>query len=246
MNKEIESLLIQNGASMVGFARIEDLYSFQDDNEPQSADSTKEQIVIPKYKIGIAIGLKYPKNVISNISNYPTIEYYNHYHQLNEKLNELAILCAEYINKKGYNAYAQTTWAIAEYGVFRTVMPHKTVAVNAGLGWIGKSALFVTEEYGSAIKITSVLTDAPLTYNESLQESKCGECMLCTNACPGKAISGKNWSEKLDRDEYFDAMACRVKARELSLKHLNKQITLCGKCIEVCPFTRKYLAVVGE
>ena len=61
-----------------------------------------------------------------------------------------------------------------------------------------------------------------------------------------KSISGKNWSEKLDRDEYFDAVACRVKARELSLKYLNKQITLCGKCIEVCPYTRKYLAVVGE
>ena len=57
----------------------------------------------------------------------------------------------------------KTVLATKEYGIFRTVMPHKTVAVHAGLGWIGKSALFVTEKYGSAVRLTSVLTDAPLS-----------------------------------------------------------------------------------
>jgi len=54
------------------------------------------------------------------------------------------------------------------------------------------------------------------------------------------AISGLTWNPKLDRDEFFDALACRKKAREIAAKSLEKQITLCGKCIEVCPYTRKY------
>jgi epoxyqueuosine reductase QueG len=128
-----------------------------------------------------------------------------------------------------------------EYGNFRNIMPHKTVAVKAGLGTIGKSALFITKQYGSAVRLTSVLTDAPLNIKEPEVESICGSCMICANACPGKAISGRNWSPELNRDDFFDVGACRKKARELAAQALDKKITLCGKCIEVCPYTRKYL-----
>jgi epoxyqueuosine reductase QueG len=65
--------------------------------------------------------------------------------------------------------------------------------------------------------------------------------MVCTNACPGKAISGKLWKADLDRDEFFDPLACRKKARELAAEKIRKEITLCGKCIEVCPYTQSYL-----
>lgn len=240
MNQEIKRMLLENGASMVGFSKIDELYSNVDLNGPRSEDSVTEPINIPHYPFGISIILAHPKNVIKNIHNAPTMDYYNAYHRLNNKLDELAILCAEYIKEQGYNAYPLTVSATKEYGIFRTVMPHKTVAVRAGLGWIGKSALFITEKYGSAVRLTSVLTDAPLEYNKQIMTSKCGSCMLCTLACPGKAISGRAWSPELDRDEFFDAMACRKKAREIAANAIDKQITLCGKCIEICPYTRKY------
>ena len=240
MNHTIERMLLENGASMVGFANINELYSNVKLNEPRGEDSVTESIKIPTYPFGISIILSYPQNVIKNISNSPTLEYYNAYHSLNDKLDDLAIMCAEYIIEQGYNAYPQTVSATKEYGIFRTVMPHKTVAVHSGLGWIGKSALFLTQEYGSAVRLTSVLTDAPLEFNKLILQSKCGSCMICTDACPGKAISGLPWNPRLDRDEFFDALACRKKAREIAAKSLEKQITLCGKCIEVCPYTRKY------
>ncbi len=240
MKQEIEQILLENGASMVGFAKIDELYSNVDLNGPRSGDSVTEPINIPNYPFGISIILAHPKDVIKNISNSPTMDYYDAYHRLNNKLDDLAIQCAEYIKEQGYNAYPQTVLATKEYGIFRTVMPHKTVAVHAGLGWIGKSALFITEKYGSAVRLTSVLTDAPLEYNKQIMQSKCGSCMLCTNACPGKAISGQIWNPELNRDDYFDAMACRKKAREIAAKTIDKQITLCGKCIEVCPYTRRY------
>ena len=52
------------------------------------------------------------------------MEYYVAYHSINEKLDELAIMCADYIKGQGYNAYPQTGTATKEYGIFRTVMPH--------------------------------------------------------------------------------------------------------------------------
>lgn len=240
MNKEIERLLLENGASMVGFAQIDELYNAVDLDGPRSEDSVTEPIDIPHYPIGISIIHAYPNEVIRNIGSSPTMDYFDALHRIENMLDDLAILCAEYIKKQGYNAYPQTVSNTKEYGIFRTVMPHKTVAIHAGLGWIGKSTLFTTEQYGSAIRLTSVLTDAPLEYNRQIIQSKCGSCMLCTNACPGKAISGKLWSPELEREEYFDAKACRKAAREIAAKAINKQITLCGKCIEICPYTRKY------
>ncbi|MDF2587586.1 MAG: (Fe-S)-binding protein [Anaerocolumna sp.] len=241
MNQDIKQLLLDNGASMVGYANLTGLYNEVGVNEPKSEDSVTESINIPQYPIGISIVLPYPKDVIKNINEAPTMDYYNEYHRLNAKLDDLAIICADYINERGFHAYPQTVSNTKEYGIFRTIMPHKTVAVNAGLGWIGKSALFLTKEYGSAVRLTSVLTDAPLDFNQSILLSKCGDCMLCTNTCPGKAISGRNWSPDLDRDDFFNALACRKKAREIAAKSLDKQITLCGKCIEVCPYTKKYI-----
>ena len=243
MNQELKQLLLDKGASMAGFARLEGLYSKIELEGAGSEDSMIEPFDIPQYPYGVSIVLSYNRDIIKNIKDQPTMDYYNAYHELNAKLDELAIICAEYIKKQGYNAYPQTVSATKEFGVFRTVMPHKTVAVMAGLGWIGKSALFITQEYGSAVRLTSVLTDAPLDYNKSIIYSKCGSCMLCVEVCPGKAISGRTWSPELDRDDFFDAIACRKKAREIAANALNKEITLCGKCIEVCPYTKSYTLV---
>lgn len=241
MNEELIQLLQKNGASMVGFAQLEGLYGNVDRKEPRSEDSETEPFEIPEYPYGVSIALAFPREVIRGISNAPTMEYYNGYHSLNAKLDELASICTAYIEQQGYHAYPQVTTTMKEYGNFRTIMPHKTVAVKAGLGFIGKSALFITKQYGSAVRLTSVLTDAPLEVNEPIIKSACGSCMLCADACPGKAISGRSWNPELDRDELFDVAACRKKARELAAQALDKKITLCGKCIEVCPYTRRYL-----
>ncbi len=241
MNDEIELLLRKMGASMVGFAKLDGLYSKVNIENNSNDDSETALFDIPHYPIGISIAVAYPKEIIRNISEAPTMEYYDAYHDLNRRLDNMAINCAEYIKKLGYHAIGQTTTQVKQYGIFRTVMPHKTVAIHAGLGWIGKSALFITEPYGSAIRLTSVLTDAPLKTATPSLYTKCGSCMLCVNACPGNAISGRLWEKGSDRDDFFDANACRNKARELSAHFLNREITLCGKCIEVCPYTRRYI-----
>ncbi len=242
MNDKIRKLLIKNGASLVGFADIGGLYHDADVTSlPRSEDSEIEAYDIPHYTRGVAIAVAIPPEIVRGIKNAPTMEYYNAYYVLNDKLDALAILCAEHLQSNGYNAYPQTVSATKEYGVFRTIMPHKTVALHAGLGWIGKSALFVTDRYGSAVRLASVLTDAPLNCGESMIEPKCGGCMVCANACPAGAISGELWSAKKDREDFFHAMDCRLKAREIAARELGKNVTLCGKCIEACPYTQAYL-----
>lgn len=151
----------------------------------------------------ISIAVKIPKEVIQGIKNGPTIEYYNQYKILNKKLDNIALFCEEYLKLIGYKAFAQTVERVKEFGNYRTILPHKTVATRAGLGWIGKNALLITKEYGSAIRITSIITNAPLECGEPIIESRCGQCLNCTISCPGKAILGKLWNVNLDRDEFL-------------------------------------------
>ena len=74
-----------------------------------------------------------------------------------------------------------------------------------------------------------------------------GGCMVCANACPAGAVSGILWEVRLYRDEFFDPDKCRKTARERARQGFGgENITICGKCIEVCPHTQKYINSTGE
>ena len=127
-------------------------------------------------------------------------------------------------------------------GTYETMLPHKTAARLAGLGWIGKSALLVNETYGSMVRYMTVLTNAPLDIARPIDQSKCGGCMICTNACPAGAVLGKNWEPGMTRSDIFDAFKCREIARARAIEYIGEDVTICGRCIYVCPHTQRYLS----
>ncbi len=222
LSREFHEFLLKQGASLCGFGDL-------------------SQIVEGELRRGVSVAVRLPVPVLQSITGGPSRIYFDAYHEINEKLDGIVTAGAEYLQAKGYRAHAKTRVNVKEHPGYRTDLPHKTVATRAGLGWIGKSALLVTREFGPAVRISSLLTDAPLTLGEPVDKSKCGNCTACVDHCPGKAISGKVWDVTMDRDVFFDAVACRKAARALSLELLNEEISLCGKCIEVCPYTKGYI-----
>ena len=222
----LKTNLLQHGAVLVGYGDITEL----------SPTSRHE---LP---VGVVVAVKYPKNVIIGIRNLPTKEYYEYYNLLNEKLDVLAELGAQILREAGFSAIPQTRAYVNRF-MFDDValMPHKTVATRAGIGWIGKCALLVTERFGSMIRLSSILTDAPLETAKPVNKSHCGNCLDCTNACPAGAVSGKLWSVGMKRESFFDAVACRKVASERAIRGFGTEATICGKCIEICPYTRRYL-----
>lgn len=224
LTQHITKELLDNGADIVGVGDLTEL-------------PPEERKGLP---YGISVAVRYPSKVIRGIAHLPTQEYCDWYNLLNERLDALVTLGAEKLRSLGYNACAQTR---AEVGFGETgnntTLPHKTVATRAGLGWIGKSALLVTRELGSMIRLSSILTDAPLVAAVPINESQCGSCTVCTKACPAGAISGKAWELGLYRDEFFDAVSCRATATERSFQGFGGGHTICGKCIEICPYTQR-------
>lgn len=222
---ELKEYLRSLGASLVGFADLSDI-------DPSSHNNMS---------YGIAFAVKIDPEIVQGIGEGPTKEYYEEYNKLNKLLDNIAVSCVKYIEMQGCDAIAQTTTYVTEDDNLTTALPHKTVATRAGLGWIGKNALLVTPEYGSAIRISSVLTDMPLKTDLPINMSRCGKCTKCTEACPASAIKGTLWSVNSVRDELLNPFACRKKARELLKREIGIEKTLCGKCIEICPVTRQYL-----
>jgi ferredoxin len=109
----------------------------------------------------------------------------------------------------------------------------KEAARRAGLGWIGKSNLLVTPEFGPQVNVVAFLLDAPLTSGTPVAESRCGNCHSCVDACPVKAIHGELWVPGIPRERQVDYARCsswRLKTYE----HLGRKIT-CAKCVIACP-----------
>lgn len=219
----LRDFLLENGADLVGFADLGNI---------KGAD----------YPYGISVGIKLPKEIVEGIDDGPTAEYYQAYTDTNKRLNELVRKGAAFLESKNFKALAQTTDTVVTEAENRTKLPHKTIAVQANLGWIGKNNLLITPQYGGAVRISTILTDAPIKPAESISKSLCGDCDICRAACPAQAIKGNAWEVGMDRDDMFDMRVCEAMTKKLSGDNFgNPNATICGICFARCPFTRRYL-----
>lgn len=128
------------------------------------------------FPYGVAVAVPVPRDIVQSLRTGPTVAYYQMYGQLNRQLDAIVTAGETYLRQAGYRAYAQTTERVQVSPGFVSPLPHKTIATRAGLGWIGKSCLLVTKQYGSAIRLSSILTAAPLWADQSVDESQCGKC----------------------------------------------------------------------
>lgn len=67
-------------------------------------------------------------------------------------------------------------------------IPLKGSAVKAGMGWIGKNSLVISEQCGSLQAFGAILTDTDLAETYSLSANRCGNCTRCMDVCPVKAL----------------------------------------------------------
>ena len=141
------------------------------------------------------------------------------------KADRAADAIESWLRAQHFDALSQSERSMAQNALFdaetrSTTLPHKTLAVRAGLGWIGRNNLLVTEKHGCRLTLSTVLTDAPLPVEDVPQmPNRCGNCTVCVRACPVGALSVEKWTPNTERDDMVNVDACR----------------LCLKCMQVCP-----------
>ena len=224
---ELEQVLRREGAELVGCCRL------------------PAELQMPwSYGVSVAVGL--PAHIVRLLQHGPNKEYYYLYRELNARLDRIVTAGARYLAEQGFAAQPQTTDAVRFLDKYQTELPHKTVAVQAGLGWIGKNCLLVTPEFGSAVRLSSLLTNAPLQTGQPSKESRCGACRLCVESCPGKALRGVLWQPGMERDRLVDKVRCMETQTAVMKAQTGIETDLCGKCFAVCPYTQGYLRRAEE
>ena len=206
--KELEKILKEAGADLVGFS------SLGENRSPEH----------PEYGYAVTIVRKLSRAVIKTINGAPTMEYFQHYRATNARLDSIALDAVSFIENAGYLALpvAASQSTPDKKDEYRGIFPHKTGAVLSGLGFIGKNGLLITE-YGSAVRLASVLTDMPLSAQKEIKPCLCGDCQICKNACPAGAITGELYVNGAERSTIFDAKKCSEHMKTYKNKSIHKQ-----------------------
>ncbi len=198
------------------------------------------------FEYGISIGQRLKDAIVDKIADGPTAEYYLHYRKINENLAKLTKDISDALNINNIETLRiEPTVSTAEldtiyFKSLRTDLSHKMVATRSGLGWIGKTDLFISKKFGPRVRLVSILLRTKVMPKSSpLNSSRCGICNLCVDSCPARAANGKIWDINVAREEFFDPWKCRNQCAEFGTSRLQSDVRVCGMCISVCPVGKK-------
>ena len=172
--------------------------------------------------------------VVRGLRHGPTPDYQQEYLRVNGALDDATGTLVDVLRVHGQAA--ERVQATVDETNGHQPFPHKTAATSAGLGWIGKTALFVSPEFGPAVRLATVFTDLELPAGEPVRESRCGACRECVDACPAGCGRDVLWQPGMARELLFDAGACR---HHMSL-FTSVEAQICGICIAACPYALRH------
>ena len=197
----------------------------------------------PALPTSISLVARIDQRALEQLEQGEPHTYRNEYRRLNALLDAAVESLAQAIQERGREAIRTTATVytpLPESGDWLAagVSAHKTAATRAGLGWIGKTALFVSHEAGPKVRLATVFTDLELDVGEPVTESRCGSCRRCLDACPADAGRDVAWHPGMARDLLFDAAACEAHLAEND----GTGGRTCGLCVAACPFGRTDLS----
>jgi reductive dehalogenase len=220
---KVKNLARLLGADLIGISEMKSEYAFSHRGRQKYPDEEPWGMPIEvDHHYAISLGFKEDYNMIATgPQSSEMIESSAVY----LKSAVVSVALAEYIRELGYPARAHH---------FRNyqVLP-VPLAVEAGLGELGRCGFLVTRKYGNCIRLSTVTTDLPLVTDNPIDigmQDFCEHCKLCAEACPSGAISkddkivvrgAKKWG--------IDDVKC--------YEFWNKVGTDCGVCIGSCPWT---------
>lgn len=180
---------------------------------------------VKKHPRAVSLACRLSQGVLDNLADGPDRLYFQHYRTANHFLDQLALRIGDLIQKLGGRALPIAASQLVDWDKQKGHVSHKRIALLAGLGWIGRSNLLVTPQYGSQIRLVTILTDLPLLTGQP-PAFGCGGCRACLDICPAGAIK--------DKPDDFDHSACYEKLKDFRARGLTDQF-ICGLCQKVCP-----------
>lgn len=226
--EQLKGKITEMGASLVGIADVKDF----SDLKVYPSD------LLEPFSRAISIAVQLPNSIFDTISDRPSSIYNHFYKTSNSLLDEIALRISVFLQNEGFSSMPIPASDYVDKTNFYGSISHKAVARMAGLGWQGKNLLIITPQFGPRVRLVTVLTTAPLLLDAPIK-NRCGDCMLCRDACPAGAIRGVSTGDRYHkRSEAPYLSKCADKLTEfMEIPGITGR--LCGLCIRVCPFGRK-------
>jgi epoxyqueuosine reductase len=122
----------------------------------------------------------------------------------------------------------------------------RSLAVQAGVGWIGKNTCVIRQGMGSWLLLGVIVTSLPVEEASAamLAADRCGSCTRCIDACPTNALLGSDdpaAAREMDASRCIAYLTIEKKgaiAEDLRAP-MGRQVFGCDICQDVCPWNRR-------
>jgi len=115
------------------------------------------------------------------------------------------------------------------------------LAMQAGLGDLGRHGLLITPRFGPRVRLSKALTDLPLNVDSPIDfgvTEFCKVCRKCSNLCPSQSISPtERTAEAINLSNSPGALKWPINA-EACRAYWGKTNKECTICVAVCPYNK--------
>lgn len=216
------------GADLVGVCRIDPRWTYSHKGEIHYGewDEWGKEIPAPlPYAVVVATAMDH--DLVTTAPHTPSVveSGYNY-----ARGAYITTILAQWLGTMGYCAVAEHN---RHYDTLLVPM-----AIDAGLGELGRQGYLIAEKYGPRVRLFAVQTDMPLVPDAPIDlgaERFCEACLKCADSCPSKSIPRNKTVErgmlrwKLNEETCFD--------------YWGKIGTDCCVCMAVCPFARPHRTI---
>jgi len=223
MSERIKEVAKFYGANLVGITKIDPRWVYSHYFERASGDYGVLEI---PYKYAIVMGIEMDwqgikESPLPEASAATALAY--------SQMAELSASLAKYIRSLGYPALPcgnDTAQSIP-------------LAIDAGLGELGRNGLMLSPEYGARQRLCKVITDLPLVPDEPIDfglQIFCETCHACASACPVDAIRWEDrTTERTSISNRKGILRWPVNVSRCYLFWQENGVD-CSNCIAACPW----------
>ncbi len=114
----------------------------------------------------------------------------------------------------------------------------RSIACQAGVGFIGKNNMLIVPGHGSYVSLAEVFTTVPVEFDPpEAMEGACGDCSRCIEACPRGALE-KPFSLNIPKCIAYLSVEYRGEFEDNQGRFMGKCFVGCDRCQEVCPLNK--------
>lgn len=228
-----------NGLNTIGFSKCRiyhELNPFFYERKKLRLENEFEEQDVDK-RINPFIYMRGGKTIISIAFPYLYNEdvdqkvYFSNY----TKGRDYHLVTIEYMKK--ICRFIENMGAKAMYFVDSNVLPERYIAQLAGVGFIGKNNMLITERYGSYVFLGEIITDLIIQPDEPLKQ-KCDDCEICLASCPTSSIVKGQVGINNNSNICLSYITQKKDIEDFWFEKLDGRLFGCDTCQRVCPYNK--------